>query len=259
MQDFEDARDRVMMGPERRSLVLSNKEKRVTAYHEAGHALVGRLLPDMDPIHKVTIIPRGPSLGLTSILPEEDRHSVTKSYCLAIVRWAMGGRAAEETVFEEFSSGASSDLKQATDRAHAMVCQWGMSKLGPISFGSNTEVFLGRDFVKERDFSEETASAVDQEIHKILTDAYVDAKSIVLEHRTVLDAIAEALVERETLEADELDTIIREHGGEDLIPARPEPTPEPVPPEEVATPKPVRPDEPELGDVAPPEILPDTV
>ena len=259
MQDFEDAKDRVMMGPERRSLVLSAREKRVTAYHEAGHALVGRLLPDMDPVHKVTIIPRGPSLGLTSVLPAEDRHSVTKSYCLAVIRWAMGGRAAEEIVFDEFSSGAASDLKQATDRAHAMVCQWGMSKLGPISFGSNTEVFLGRDFVKERDFSEETASSLDEEIHKILTDAYTDAKNIVLEHREVLDAIAEALVERETLEAGELDAIIREHGGEDLVPPRTEPAPEPPPPRKTAAPRPVRPDEPEVGDVAPPEILPDTV
>jgi cell division protease FtsH len=219
MMDFEDAKDRVLMGPERRSLVLSPKEKLTTAYHEAGHVLVGRLMPDADPVHKVTIIPRGPSLGLTSMIPVEDRHNLSKSYCLAQIRVLMGGRAAEEVVYGEFTSGASNDLKVATDRAHAMVCEWGMSELGPISFGHNTEVFLGRDFVKERDFSEETASAVDKAIHRILEEGYADAKDIVVKHEKVLRALAEALVERETLEATEIDAIIREHGGKDLIPS----------------------------------------
>ena len=223
MVDFEDAKDRVMMGPERRSMVLSAKEKRNTAYHEAGHVLVGRLLPEADPVHKVTIIPRGPSLGATSMLPTEDRHSLSKSYVLAQIRVLMGGRAAEEVIFDEMSSGAANDLRVSTERAHAMVCQWGMSKLGPISFGSNTEVFLGRDFVKERDFSEETASTIDQEIHMILEEAYNHAKSIITENKHILVALAETLCERETLEAEEIDKIIRENGGEHLIPERPKP------------------------------------
>ena len=223
MQDFEDAKDRVTMGPERRSLVLSPTEKRNTAYHEAGHVLVGRFLPNADPIHKVTIIPRGPSLGLTSMIPQEDRYSLSKSYCLAQLRVLMGGRAAEETVFGEFTSGAANDLKVATDRAHAMVCEWGMSELGPVSFGgSNGEVFLGRDFVKERNFSEETASAVDKTVHKLLDDAYGDVKQMMLDHKEILVALAEALYERETLEAEEIDEIIRAHGGEHLLPPKPE-------------------------------------
>lgn len=218
MQDFEDAKDRVLMGPERRSMVISPEEKRQTACHEAGHALVGRLLPEADPVHKVTIIPRGPALGLTSLLPLEDRHSLSKSYCLAAIRVLMGGRAAEEVMFGEFMNGVASDLKRATELAHAMVCQWGMSNLGPISFGTNTEVFLGRDFVKERDFSEETASRVDKEIHRILEEAYSDAKAIIVKHKDILTRIADELCEKETLEGDELDGIIRSAGGESLIP-----------------------------------------
>jgi cell division protease FtsH len=221
MQDFEDAKDRVLMGPERRSLAISNEEKRLTAYHEAGHVLVGRLTPHTDPIHKATIIPRGPALGITSWLPEEDRHTVTKSYCVGTLRMAMGGRAAEEVVFNEFSSGAAGDLNSATQRAHAMVCEWGMSDLGPINFGSNNEVFLGRDFVKERNFSDETAAAVDNEIHKLLKEAYAEAKTLVLKHRGVLDALASELVERETLEANDIDAIISRVGGKDLVPPRP--------------------------------------
>jgi cell division protease FtsH len=228
------------MGPERRSVVISEDEKRLTAYHEAGHVLVGRLVPGGDPIHKATIIPRGPALGLTSWLPEEDRHNVTKSYCLATLRMAMGGRAAEEIVFGEFSSGAAGDLRSSTERAHAMVCEWGMSELGPISFGSNAEVFLGRDFVKERDFSEETASALDNEIHRLLKEAYSDAREIVSEHREILDALAQELVERETLEAEDIDDIIRKSGGEDLVP----PPPEKKKPEEPSEPVPVEVDEP---------------
>ncbi|NIA14823.1 MAG: ATP-dependent zinc metalloprotease FtsH [Nitrospiraceae bacterium] len=232
MQDFEDAKDRVLMGPERRSLAISVEEKRVTAYHEAGHTLVGRLTPGGDPIHKATIIPRGPALGITSFLPTEDRHNVTKTYCLSALRMAMGGRAAEEIVFNDFSSGAASDLRAATERAHAMVCEWGMSSLGPVSFGRNDEVFLGRDFVKERDFSEETASAVDNEIHLLLKEAYADAIRTVTEHRDILEALAEELVERETLEASQIDDIIRDKGGDDLIPPPPpaEKKPEPFEP-----------------------------
>jgi len=220
MVDFEDAKDRVLMGPARLSMVITPKEKRQTAYHEAGHVLVGRLLPAADPIHKATIIPRGPSLGLTSFLPEEDRHNASKKWCLATIRMSMGGRAAEEIVFNEYTSGCASDLQHSTRLAHSMVCEWGMSDLGPISFGRNEEVFLGRDFARMRDFSDETASAVDREVHRILEEAYKDAKEMLMKHRDILNAIAEALFERETLESDEIDDIIRKIGGDGLIPPK---------------------------------------
>ncbi|MFO7974804.1 MAG: ATP-dependent zinc metalloprotease FtsH [Candidatus Hydrogenedentota bacterium] len=236
--DFEDAKDRVMMGPERRSMVISTKEKWSTAVHEAGHALVGRLIPHGDPVHKVTIIPRGQALGVTSMLPEEDRHSLAKSYCLAQIRYMMGGRAAEEVLLDELSSGVSNDLQRATELAHAMVCQWGMSELGPVSFGSNSEVFLGRDLVREREFSEETASAVDKAVHSILDEAYADAKGLMTKHKDILVAISEALVERETLEREELDDIIRKHGGDNLLPKKDEEPPGPRPSRVIAPEKP---------------------
>ncbi len=259
MQDFEDAKDRVLMGPERRSLVLSAKEKKTTAFHEAGHVLVGRLLPDADPIHKVTIIPRGPSLGLTSMLPVEDRHNYSKSFCLAQLRVAMGGRAAEDLIFGEFTSGASNDLKVSTDLAHAMVCQWGMSDLGPISFGHNTEVFLGRDFVRERDFSEETAAAVDKAIHQFLDEAYNDAKEICAKHENILRALAEELYEKETLEAEEIDAIIRAHGGEELLPKPREREKEPAAKRPVmVTPSQVSEQPGEIGEIGPGDIVPGT-
>ncbi len=260
MQDFEDAKDRVLMGPERRSLALSVAERRNTAYHEAGHVLIGRLLKDADPVHKVTIIPRGPSLGATSMLPTEDRHSLSRAYLLASLRVLMGGRAAEEIIFNEFTSGAAGDLKVATDRAHAMVCEWGMSDLGPISFGTNAEVFLGRDFMKERQFSEETASSVDKAIHRFLEVAYADAKGLLTQHKDLLTAIAEELFERETLDADEIDDIIRRHGGADLIPPPPEPAPpqEPAPKPAAAPPPSVSADVPDIGKLKPGEIVPGT-
>ncbi|HEO70959.1 MAG TPA: ATP-dependent metallopeptidase FtsH/Yme1/Tma family protein [Candidatus Hydrogenedentes bacterium] len=261
MQDFEDAKDRVMMGPERRSMVIGEKEKRNTAFHEAGHVLVGRLLPDADPVHKATIIPRGPALGVTSWLPSEDRHSLYRSYCLATIRMAMGGRAAEEVVFGEFSSGAANDLQKATQIAHKMVCEWGMSELGPISFGGHDEVFLGRDFVHERAFSEETAAAIDKEIHRIVEEAYADAKDLIVKHKSILTAIAEQLIEREVLERHEIDALIRAHGGADLIP-EPEPKDE-IPEEEKAESRdgvpartPVK--DSEVPEVPPGDIVPDT-
>jgi len=259
MQDFEDAKDRVLMGPERRSMALNPKEKQLTAYHEAGHVLVGRLLPDADPVHKATIIPRGPALGITSWLPTEDRHNVSRKYCLATVRMAMGGRAAEEVIFDEFSSGAAGDLKAATERAHAMVCQWGMSDLGPISFGTDTEVFLGRDFAKERDFSEETASAVDKAIHNILEEAYADAKHMIIENKHILTALAEALFERETLDASEIDAIIRENGGGHLLPKQEEQK-KPKEAAKSAAPSVGKPDEDEpcIEELPPGKIVPDT-
>jgi len=220
MIDFEDAKDRVLMGPARKSLVLSAKEKLQTAYHEAGHVLIGRLLPDADPIHKATIIPRGPSLGVTSFLPEEDRHNLTLKWCLATIRVTMGGRAAEEIVFNEFTSGCANDLQQATRLAHSMVCEWGMSSLGPIAFGKNDEVFLGRDFVRMREFSEETAASVDREVHKIIEDAYKDTRELLEKHKDILDALAKALNEKETLESHEIDDIICSVGGEHVLPER---------------------------------------
>jgi cell division protease FtsH len=264
MQDFEDAKDRVLMGPERRSLALSTKEKRNTAVHEAGHVLVGRLVAEADPVHKVTIIPRGPSLGLTSMLPKEDRHSLSKSYCLAQIRVLMGGRAAEEVVFSEYSSGAANDLKRGTELAHAMVCEWGMSEIGPISFGSNQEIFLGRDFMKERDFSDETASAVDKAIHRLLEEGYADAKEIIVRNQPILMALADELIERETLEAEEIDGVIRDNGGADLLPSADEKPSEPLMPAEeeiqdvvTVEPPPDPDEEPGLGDVSP-DIVPGT-
>ncbi len=231
MIDFEDAKDRVLMGPARRSLVMSAKEKLSTAYHEAGHTLVARLSPGADPVHKVTIIPRGMALGVTSSLPAEDRYSISKEYCLATLCVMMAGRAAEELVFNQYNSGAANDLQRATQLAHKMVCEWGMSDLGPLSFGDDTEVFLGRDFARRRDFSEETATQVDKEIHRICTNAYREARALLEAHQDILKAMAEALVERETLDAHEIDALIRENGGEDLLPPpAPDRTPPPTAP-----------------------------
>ena len=218
MIDFEDAKDRVMMGPARNSLVMSQEQKLATAYHEAGHALLCQLLPDADPMHKVTVIPRGPALGVTSSLPTEDKYCASKKWCMANMRMIMGGRAAEEIIYGEFNSGAANDLKVATHRAHAMVCEWGMSDLGPICFGSNDEIFLGRDFSKTRDYSDETAAAVDREVHRLLEEAYADAKKLLEEHVNILKALAEELYERETLDAREVNEIIRRVGGEHLVP-----------------------------------------
>jgi cell division protease FtsH len=221
--DFDEAKDRVLMGPERRSMVISAKEARMTAVHEAGHALVCRLMPEADPVHKVTIIPRGPSLGLTSWLPEEDRHSLSRRYLLAMLRVAMGGRAAEDIVYNEFTTGAAGDLQMATNQAHAMVCEYGMSDLGPVAFSHGKEIFLGRDFSKERDFSEATAARIDGEIRRMLEEAYADTRVLLLKHRPVLDAITDALVERETLDGVELDEIITRVGGRDILPVKEEP------------------------------------
>ncbi|MCH8205340.1 MAG: cell division protein FtsH, partial [Candidatus Hydrogenedentes bacterium] len=257
--DFEEAKDRVLMGPERRSLVISAEEGRATAVHEAGHALVCRLMPEADPVHKVTIIPRGPSLGQTSWLPEEDRHSISRKYCLAMLRVAMGGRAAEDIVYSEFTSGAAGDLQTATSQAHSMVCEWGMSELGPVSFGGHQEIFLGRDFSKEREYSDETASLIDKTIRKILQEAYADTKELLTKHRNLLDAITEALVERETLNGKELDEIIIRVGGKDILPKRVQKK-EPVQ-RAAKAPAPPKPEKEEKGmedDLPPGNIVPGT-
>ncbi|ROR03032.1 ATP-dependent zinc metalloprotease FtsH [Desulfosoma caldarium] len=211
MADFEEAKDKVMMGLERKSMILSDEEKRTTAYHEAGHALVARLLPGTDPVHKVTIIPRGRALGLTQQLPEDERHTYPKEYLLNSIAILMGGRAAEEIVFGQQTTGASNDIERATQLARRMVCEWGMSEqMGPLSFGKmDDQVFLGREIVQHhRDYSEQTAIQIDQEVRRIVEDNYKKAKDLLESHRTILDAMAAALLEKETLENQDIEMIV---------------------------------------------------
>ncbi|MEZ4330453.1 MAG: ATP-dependent zinc metalloprotease FtsH [Myxococcota bacterium] len=211
-EDFENAKDKVLMGAERRSMIMSDEDKRITAFHEAGHALVALLTPeDSDPVHKVTIIPRGMALGLTQTLPEADRLNYTERQIHAVIRYAMGGRAAEEIVFDQLSTGAANDLQQATSWARRMVTEYGMSRgLGPVSYAdSGADVFLGRDLVSRKDYSEQKAREIDEEVTHILTHKYAEAKQLLLDHRTTLDRIAEALLERETLEGPQLALLLR--------------------------------------------------
>jgi cell division protease FtsH len=217
-EDFENAKDKVLLGTERRSMIMSEQDKRITAYHEAGHALIALLTPDhSDPVHKVTIIPRGMALGLTQTLPVEDRLNYTRDQIYAIIRYAMGGRAAEELVFDHFSTGASNDLEQATAWARRMICEYGMSeKLGPVSYGEKGgDVFLGRDVMTRRDFSEKKSEQIDDEVHTLLVGKYDEARQLLVDHRDKLDAIAGALLERETLETKDLEVLMR---GESLPP-----------------------------------------
>ena len=214
--DFESAKDKVLMGAERRSMIMSDQDKRITAFHEAGHALVALLTPEhSDPVHKVTIIPRGMALGLTQTLPEEDHLNYTENQIYAVIRYAMGGRAAEDIIFNHFSTGASNDLQQATGWARRMVTEYGMSaKLGPVSYsGSDHDVFLGKDLVSRKDYSGSKAKEIDEEVASILTTKYDEARQLLVEHRGKLEAIAAALLERETLERGELETLMR---GEEL-------------------------------------------
>ncbi len=215
MNDFEMAKDKVLMGSERRSMVISDKEKRTTAYHEAGHALVGMLLPNHDPIHKVTIIPRGPALGVTMSLPQEDRLSVSADWLLDQISMMLGGRIAEEVVFGQLTTGAADDFKKATQRARSMVTEWGMSeKLGPLAYVEKEESgFLGSSYHK--DYSETTAKEIDAEVKRIITERYNVARKLLEDNREKLDAIAEALLERETIGSPELDAIMK---GDDLPP-----------------------------------------
>lgn len=212
MSDFEAAKDKVMMGLERKSMILSEEEKRSTAYHESGHALVARMLPGADPLHKVTIIPRGRALGLTQQLPEDDRHTYSKDYLSDSIAILMGGRVAEEIVFHQYTTGASNDIDRATHLARRMVCEWGMSeKLGPLSFGRKDEqVFLGRDIMQQRDYSERTAIHIDREVRAIVENNFQRAKAILTEHMDLLNLVAQALIERETLDLKDLDQIIAE-------------------------------------------------
>jgi len=214
MFDFELAKDKVLMGAERKSLLLTDEEKKVTAYHEAGHALVASKLPYADPLHKVTIIPRGMALGVTMQLPETDKHNYTKEYLDTEIAILMGGRLAEEIFLNQMSTGASNDIERATEMARKMVCEWGMSDLGPLTFGKKEEqIFLGREIAQHRDFSEETAMKIDVEVRKIVDAAYQRAKNVLETDREALIRVAKALLEREVLDANELKLVIE---GKDL-------------------------------------------
>lgn len=256
--DLEEAKDRVMMGPERRSLVLSEKEKLTTAFHEVGHALCAKFLPDSDPVHKVTIIPRGRALGATSILPGEERHTQTKRQLKNYLVYLLGGRAAEEITSGEFTTGAGNDLQKATQLAHRMICEYGMSeKLGPRTFGEPSgQIFLGKEITRERNFSEATATQIDEEVKAFIDEGHQTALKILNDNKDVLKKIAHILVERETLEGHELDLLIE---GKELPPVFKAPAPAPEEEkakEPVATPKVVSP---KVGDIPidrPKEITP---
>jgi cell division protease FtsH len=218
MSDFEEAKDKLMMGGrERRSLILSDEEKKTTAYHEGGHALVAKLLPGTDPVHKVTIIPRGRALGVTMQLPGEDRHNYSKQFLINNMAVLMGGRCAEEVVLNQLTTGASNDIERATKTARNMVCMWGMSdKLGPLSFGDNQEqVFLGKELIHNKDYGEETAKLIDAEVRRFVEDAYEQATKLLKENLDALEAIAQALLDRETISGDDIDLLME---GKELPP-----------------------------------------
>jgi cell division protease FtsH len=240
MADFEMAKDKVLMGVERKSMILSDEEKKNTAYHEAGHALVAAMTPGADPVHKVTIIPRGMALGLTMQLPTDDKHSYTKDHLEGMLAVLMGGRSAEEIFLGHITTGAGNDIERATDIARNMVCEWGMSELGPLAFGKKEEaIFLGREIAQHRDFSEATAVDIDKEVKRIVSGAYDNAKGILNTHREILERIAQALLEREVLDANEVKMLIE---GTPL-PEKPRTPPPSTPPLAPATdPKVVRPE-----------------
>jgi cell division protease FtsH len=220
MADFEFAKDKVLMGGERRSMVISLEERRNTAYHEAGHAFVARKTPGTDPIHKVTIIPRGRALGVTQQLPEDDRHTYSSSYLEGQLAVLMGGRAAEEIFLNHLTTGAGNDIERATELARRMVCEWGMSdKLGPLTYGQKDEqIFLGKELGRHKDYSEQTAVSIDSEIHDIVTVAYQKARKIIEDNKDAMTRIAEALLERETIDAQEIEALIE---GRELPPMKP--------------------------------------
>jgi cell division protease FtsH len=209
MSDFEIAKDKVMMGAERKSMVISDEEKKVTAYHEAGHTLVGLKVPNIDPVHKVTIIPRGMALGVTMYLPEKDRLSATKEYLLGQIATAMGGRIAEDVFIGSITTGASNDIERATEIARAMVCEYGMSDLGPLTFGKKEEqIFLGREIAQHRDYSEDTAIKIDSEVKRIVAEQYDRARNIIMENKEAMVRLAEALLEFETLDSVQIRRVV---------------------------------------------------
>ena len=212
MKDFEDAKDKVMMGVERRSMIISDTEKRNTAYHESGHAIVAKLLPGTDPIHKVTIIPRGMALGLTQQLPIDEKHTYPKEYLLNNLAILMGGRVAEEIALNHQTTGAGNDIERVTELARKMVCEWGMSeKMGPLTYGEKEEqIFLGREITRHKDYSEQTAMEIDAEIKRLVMESYEKAKRLLLEHFDILTSMANTLLEKEVLEGHEIDVIVND-------------------------------------------------
>jgi cell division protease FtsH len=210
MHDFEFAKDKVLMGAERRSMIISEQEKRITAIHESGHAILAVLLPHADPIHKVTIIPRGMALGLTTMLPMDEKHNYSREYLQDQIAILLGGRIAEEITNGSITTGAGNDLERATEMSRKMVCEWGMSDaMGPLTFGKKEEqIFLGREIAQHQDYSEDTALKIDQEVKRFVTDAYARAQKVLLEHKTHLVEMAEALLARETLDADQVRRIV---------------------------------------------------
>ncbi len=217
MIDFEEAKDKVMMGMERKSMIISEEEKKTTAYHEIGHVLVARMLPEADPVHKVTIIPRGRALGVTSYLPIDEKHTYSKEYLEAMITYALGGRAAEKIIFDHYTTGAGNDIEKATNIARKMVCEWGMSeKLGPLSYGAKEEeIFLGREIQRHRDYSERTAIEIDDEVRQLVGDAMNRAMKILNDNMDILHKLSKELLEREILDGEEIDKLIN---GEELPP-----------------------------------------
>jgi cell division protease FtsH len=230
MIDFEMSKDKVMMGVERRSMILSDEEKKNTAYHEAGHALVAAMTPGADPVHKVTIIPRGMALGLTMQLPEDDKHTYTRGYLETMLAVLMGGRSAEEIFLGHITTGAGNDIERATDIARNMVCEWGMSELGPLAYGKKDEaIFLGREIAQHRDYSEDTAIQIDKEVKRIVNGGYERATNLLMNNRETLERIAQALLEREVIDANEVKLLMENKP----LPDKPR-TP-PTPPPQAAT------------------------
>ena len=219
MDDFEEAKDKVMMGTERKSMIISEEEKKTTAYHEIGHVLVARMIPEADPVHKVTIIPRGRALGVTTYLPVDEKHTYSKEYLEAMITYALGGRAAEKLIFGLYTTGAGNDIEKSTNIARKMVCEWGMSDLlGPLAYGQNEEeIFLGREITKHKDFSDDTAKMIDTEIKSIISKCMDRAEQILKDNEDVLHKLSKELLEREILDSEEIDKIIN---GEELPPLK---------------------------------------
>jgi cell division protease FtsH len=213
MMDFEDAKDKVLMGTERKSMIISDEERRITAYHESGHTLVAKLLPNSDPIHKVTIIPRGRTLGLTQQLPVDEKHTYPREFLLSKIIVLMGGRAAEEIVLNMQTTSAGNDIEKASELARKMVCDYGMSdELGPLTFGRKQEqIFLGREIAQHRDYSELTAQRIDEEVKNVVNSAYGKSSQLIQGNLNRLNKMAETLLERETLNGDEIDEIMANH------------------------------------------------
>jgi cell division protease FtsH len=241
MPDLESAKDKVLMGAERRSMIITDEEKRNTAYHEAGHALVAAMMPHSDPLHKVTIIPRGMALGVTMQLPTDDKHTYSRDYLQSRLAVMMGGRIAEELFMQHMTTGAGNDIEQATDLARKMVCEWGMSELGPLTFGKKEEqIFLGREISQHRDFSEDTAIRIDQEVRRLVMDGYDRARKVLTENSDMLHKLAENLLERESLDAEEIRMVL---AGQTLPPMELPPPPGgtgEVPTQEILRPEPGR-------------------